>query len=226
MSERIRYGRTEIVLHHHAGDRDPPLLLLPGLRESGAVWKPPIPWPGAVFGLDFSGHGEAPRLRGGAYQSEFLAAEVDTAVARLGGCVLIAGRGLGAYVALLVAGARPERVPGALLLDGPGLRGGGDAPDFTSRSTRIADPRGEVGEDPMLALLESEIRPPDYAAEFAAGARHLLLESLDPPAPGWWAAVEDIAQVHAVSSAESGFAALRELAGVGGTDSVAPGPGA
>ena len=38
------------------------------------------------------------------------------------------GRGLGAYVALLTAGARPDLVRGAVLDDGPGLAGGGAEP--------------------------------------------------------------------------------------------------
>ena len=61
-------------------------------------------------------------------------ADADAALARLSQATLL-GRGLGAYVALLLAGSRPLGVRGALLCDGAGLAGGG------------AEPR-----DPTLAL--------------------------------------------------------------------------
>ena len=51
-------------------------------------------------------------------------ADVDAALAALEPQTLY-GEGLGAYIALLTAGARPDRVRGAILADGPGLAGGG-----------------------------------------------------------------------------------------------------
>jgi pimeloyl-ACP methyl ester carboxylesterase len=54
-------------------------------------------------------------------------ADADTALRHLGRATLV-GRGLGAYVALLLAGARPTGVRGAILRDGLGLAGGGPRP--------------------------------------------------------------------------------------------------
>ena len=64
-------------------------------------------------------------------------ADVDTALGHLGE-VTILGRGLGAYVGLLAAGARATVVRGAVLTDGPGLAGGGPTP--TSPLVRPAPP--------------------------------------------------------------------------------------
>ena len=46
------------------------------------------------------------------------------------------GRGLGAFVALMLAGSRPADVVGAVLADGPGLAGGPTFP--TSQSFFVA----------------------------------------------------------------------------------------
>ena len=53
--------------------------------------------------------------------------DADAALAELGEVTLL-GRGLGAWIALLAAGARPREVRGAILADGPGLAGGGSRP--------------------------------------------------------------------------------------------------
>ena len=59
--------------------------------------------------------------------------DADVALAHLGAATVL-GRGLGAYVALLIAGARPHLVRGAVLCDGPGLAGGGIGPTRQSCS--------------------------------------------------------------------------------------------
>ena len=64
-------------------------------------------WPGPVWALDFTGHGASTVPRGGGYTAEVLMADADAALAHLGPATVL-GRGLGAYVALLLAGARPR----------------------------------------------------------------------------------------------------------------------
>jgi pimeloyl-ACP methyl ester carboxylesterase len=143
-----------------------PLLLLHGLGESTNT--SPLPgiakdhWNGPIFGLDFTGHGESDHSVGGGYSCEMLMADVDIALAQLGPST-IAGRGLGAYVALLIAGARPKLVRGAVLADGPGLAGGATRP--TSISIQSIDPSTVPGQPDPWALTElaRDVRPPDYA---------------------------------------------------------------
>jgi pimeloyl-ACP methyl ester carboxylesterase len=98
-------------------------------------------------------------------------ADADAALARLGTATVM-GRGLGAYVALLLAGARPTEVRGAILRDGPGLVGGGPRPGTAVIST--VDPDAVVPPDPFAAVeLSRDVRPPDYASSFARQAAQL-----------------------------------------------------
>ena len=82
-------------------------------------------------------------------------------------------------------------MPGALLLPGPGLDGGGAAPDPASdtrvRWTDLGAPL--PGCDPAVRRLERDLRPPDYAEAFAQAARRLLLAEGDFARPPWWEAV-------------------------------------
>jgi pimeloyl-ACP methyl ester carboxylesterase len=194
----IRHSRVSLALHTLRGGAGRPLLCLHGLRGRAADWQPLADaWPGPVYALDFAGHGGSGWLSGGAYSPELLAGDADLALARLGDAWL-AGAGLGAYVALLVAGARPAHVPGALLLPGPGLGGAGALPDPRAEPhpewRRISDaqqpaPSTRPESDPLLVLLETDFRPPDYAEAFAARARRLLLLEDGGAPPPWWEAV-------------------------------------
>jgi pimeloyl-ACP methyl ester carboxylesterase len=99
---------------------------------------------------------------------EILMGDADTALERLGRATLV-GRGLGAYVALLLAGARPKQVRGAILRDGPGLAGGGPRPATTSICW--ADERDPGPPDPFaLVELSRDVRPPEYATAFVRQA--------------------------------------------------------
>lgn len=94
--------------------------------------------------------------------------DVDIALARIGPAT-VCGRGLGAYIALLIAGARPKKVRGAVLLDGPGLAGTCATstpyiPLVHAASTLTPDPFA-------LAELATDARPPEYAAHYATLAR-------------------------------------------------------
>jgi pimeloyl-ACP methyl ester carboxylesterase len=187
----LQHGRVRLALHQLSQEEGPTLLLLHALYESSRSWGDlPQHWPGAVYGLDFSGHGESDRIRGGAYFAEILMGDADVALAHIGPAA-IAGAGIGAYVALLLAGARPDQVPAALLLPGAGLAGGGADPDYTAPfavpiAAASADGGGET--DPFLRLLESDVRPPDYAGRFASAARRLFLVEDSTPPP-WWSEV-------------------------------------
>jgi pimeloyl-ACP methyl ester carboxylesterase len=128
-------------------------------------------WPGPVWALDFTGHGASTVPAGGGYFAEVLMGDVDVALGHLG-AVTVYGRGLGAYVGLLIAGARPDLVRGAILDDGPGLAGGGTEP---GDSYVTQEPLPRTGAPDPYALLEltCDVRPTDYATTFARQAATL-----------------------------------------------------
>jgi pimeloyl-ACP methyl ester carboxylesterase len=123
-------------------------------------------WPGPVFGLDFTGHGASTRPRGGGSTAEILMGDVDAALANLD-AVTILGRGLGAYIGLLAAGARADLVRGVVLADGPGLVGGGVRPGSAYVLTVEDEDAGTAPDPYALFELSRDVRPPDYAQEYA-----------------------------------------------------------
>lgn len=167
----LTHVKAELALHHLAEGEGRPLLLLHGLGECSPTSVPQIAsgWPGPIWALDFTGHGESMVPIGGGYTSEMLMADVDIAIAHLGE-VTILGRGLGGYVALLIAGARPSLVRGAIITDGPGLFGGpSSGPSSSHILTVSAPPQGPNSPSPdpfALIELSTDIRPPDYATNF------------------------------------------------------------
>ncbi len=198
----LRHGKVELALHRlrdatSAGSR--PLLLLHGLGEQSPADVPAWAeaWTGPVAALDFTGHGSSTIPRGGGYTSELLLGDADAALAELTGgdedaTITVAGRGLGAYIALQLAGGRAAQVHGAILLDGPGLAGGPTGP--TSQSF-FSLPASHTVPDPYaLVDLGRDLRPPDYAAMFVRLA--MAGSALDEPIavcsrfrPDWLAAV-------------------------------------
>jgi pimeloyl-ACP methyl ester carboxylesterase len=170
---KLRHNKVELALHELRAGPGPKLLLLHGLGERSPAKPPPAAagWLGPVYALDFTGHGESTVPRGGGYTAEILMGDVDAALAQLGSATLV-GRGIGAYIALLCAGARPELVRGAILLDGPGLAGGSPRPG--TPIVPSPDP-GAVGPPDPFALVELavDVRPPDYATSFARQATQL-----------------------------------------------------
>lgn len=192
----LRHNKIELALHRlRDGSSTTPLLLLHGLGEASPVAAPPWAhaWPGPVVALDFTGHGASTVPPGGGYTAEILLADADVALAELGTATVV-GRGLGAYVALMLAGARPQLVRGAVLCDGPGLAGGAIGP--TSQSFVSLAPSTHPPDPYALFEMSRDLRPPDYATLFVRMAAES--SGLDEPIavaavvrPPWLAAVAD-----------------------------------
>ena len=125
MSHTLLYhGKIELALHELRAGSGRPLLFVHGLAERAPREVPPelLAWPGPVVAIDLTGHGDSTIPKGGGYHPEVLMGDLDAALARLGPATLI-GRGLGGYLAVMIAGGRPTQVRGAIVLDGPGMAG-------------------------------------------------------------------------------------------------------
>lgn len=173
----LRHNKIDLALHLlRAEPLDPatpsrPLLLLHGLgdRSPSSVPHWCESWPGPIAALDFTGHGDSTVPGGGGYSPELLMADVDQALAYLtdddpARSITVLGRGLGAYVALQIAGARASQIHGAILVDGPGLAGGPTGP--TSQSVVALDTNGSSPDPYALVELGRDLRPGDYAVSF------------------------------------------------------------
>jgi pimeloyl-ACP methyl ester carboxylesterase len=208
---RIRHGRLALELHELARRDGPALLLLHALYGSSRDWDGVMPaWSGAVYALDFCGHGRSEWVTGGAYSPELLLGDADAALEAVG-TAAVAGAGLGAYIALLLAGARATRVCGALLLPGAGLAGGGPSPDFsvTFPDAPGAERASMAAHDPLVWTLDHFIRPPEYVVPFAHTAQRLVLLEDDESRPPWWEAVRQSPRAETVHAGAA--AALRRL---------------
>ena len=168
----LRHNRLRLALHELRPGEGRPLLHLHGLaeRSPARVPTPLVAWPGPVWALDLSGHGDSDVAIGGGYFCEALMGDVDIAIAHLG-ALTIYGRGLGAYVGLLASGGRAEMVRGAILTDGPGLAGGGATPVSPAIASAVgAPPPGGTPDPWAIYELTRDVRPPDYATTFARQA--------------------------------------------------------
>lgn len=209
----LTHNRVQLALHTLRDAAGPSLLLLHGLGERSPREVPDAvaAWPGPIAALDFTGHGDSTMPVGGGYTAEILMADADAAIRELGQATVV-GRGLGAYIALLIAGARADRVRGAVLADGPGLSGGPSVP--TSQPVYSLD-RVDAAPDPYaLAELGRDLRPPDYATAFSRLA--LQGSDLEQPItvvarfrPSW---LEAVAGEPGVADADSIAVALRAYA--------------
>jgi pimeloyl-ACP methyl ester carboxylesterase len=223
MSERsertttLRHNRVDLALHTlRDGDEGDParrLLLLHGLGERSPREVPShIDWPGSVYALDFTGHGDSTIPHGGGYTAEILMGDADAALAHLGPCTIL-GRGLGAYVAMLIAGARAELVRGAVLCDGPGLFGGPSGPTSPLvAEVPVLGPSSSTPDPFALIELSRDIRPEDYSLTFARQA--IETSDLESPLaiaamgrPPWLArVVEDLVlEPTTISAALAGY---------------------
>ena len=197
MPTYLRHHRVRLALHCLRPGDGPALLLLHGLGECAPREVAPelSSWPGSVHALDLTGHGASSRPVGGGYSCELLLADADIALSHLGTATLV-GRGLGAYLALQLAGLRPTLVRGAILCDGPGAAGGGanltSAPAASTplESQHDADPRA-------LIELVADPRPPQYACVLARQAKRYSglaqpLSVCGSERPEWLAAVVEL----------------------------------
>jgi pimeloyl-ACP methyl ester carboxylesterase len=218
---QLFHGRAAVELHTLKTAKGRPLLLLHALGSNSGAWSDTIlEWSeGPILAIDFAGHGESSRLRGGAYYPEHFLADADLALEKIGESCAVLGAGIGAYVALMLAGSRADSVLGALLIDGAGLDGVGSQPDdelvfqdVEGFETFIAEASTgyAVGTDPLVARCAGDMRPTDYAMSFAQAARPLLFSQgvgKDHPVPAWWSTAHE---------ANRGIAAPEELsAGLG-----------
>lgn len=192
---RLTHNRVTLALHRLRDGGGRPLLLLHGLGERSPDAAPDWTsgWPGPVTALDFTGHGASSVPRGGGYTAELLLADADAALQHLGTATIV-GRGLGAYIALLLAGARAGDVVGAVLGDGPGLAGGPTEP--TSQGVFVLSSTGSTPDPYALLELGRDLRPPDYATGFV----RLAVQGSPLDEPIAVAAVNRPAWLHAVAA--------------------------
>lgn len=173
----LRHNKIDLALHLLRDEPvDPtnptrPLLMLHGLGDRSAETVPTWveAWPGVIAALDFTGHGASSLPASGGYSPEMLMADVDQALAHLTGgdperSITVIGRGLGAYIALQIAGARASQVHGAILVDGPGLAGGPTGP--SSQAVFALSTDGSTPDPYALVELGRDLRPGDYAMSF------------------------------------------------------------
>lgn len=232
----LKHGRLTIqLLQLSQGDspETPPLLLLHALGSSAAEWRSDWDraggegtlWNGPVYALDFVGHGQSDHVTGRYYYPELFLVDADRALEEIGDRAYLVGAGIGAYVAMLLAGSRPDRIPAALLLSGRGLASGGVQPNFDHPPAGIDSWQAGIqraarayseSTDPFVATCEQDIRPAEYASEFAAAARRVLFsEAVDPGLPEddslrWWSSARDGAR--SANAPADLAAALRLLA--------------
>lgn len=175
----LQHNRITLALHEVRSGTGRPLLLLHGLGESAdAMRDVPVQWNGPVWALDFTGHGESTVPHGGGYSAEILMADVDIALRHLGETTIL-GRGLGGYVAFLIAGARPQLVKGVVIADGPGLSGGAIHATSSSEITSAGVRTGTAPDPWALIELSRDARPPNYAVTFTRLA--VTASSIDEP---------------------------------------------
>lgn len=167
----LQHNRITLALHEVQAGSGPALLLLHGLGDSATnVATLPLRWNGPIWALDFTGHGHSTVPRGGGYSAEILMADVDVVLRHIGPATIV-GRGLGGYIAFLIAGARPTLVRGVVIVDGPGLAGG--AVQATSSSEIAMTDRPGTTPDPWALIeLSRDARPPNYAVTFVQLARN------------------------------------------------------
>lgn len=163
----LQHNKVSIALHQVREGTGRPLLLLHGLGEDATrVAQIPLTWPGPIWALDFTGHGQSTVPRGGGYSAEILMADVDIALRHLGEPATILGRGLGGYIGFLISCGRATMVRGLVIIDGPGIAGGAMNPTSTSEIASVGRRNGTAPDSWALIELSRDSRPQNYASSF------------------------------------------------------------
>lgn len=136
--------------HPHDGEHEAlsPILLLHGLTSRADHWEAvagALAQQRRVFALDARGHGDSDWASDAAYAVDAHFADVVTALDALAveRCILV-GYSMGGSVAILTAGALPERVERLVVVDSY------PAPEMTAGSRRIAERLAQAHHDGAL----------------------------------------------------------------------------
>lgn len=148
----------------------PPVLLLHGLASTRHIWDLVVPGLAGlpVLALDQRGHGDSERPAG-PYDGRTVVADVLTALDAVGlSRVVVAGHSWGAWTALRLAAAAPERVLAVVCVDGGTLRR--RDPGLTKEAVRaqLTPPRIAVPPEQLPAMLRSGPLGPWWSAEVEA----------------------------------------------------------
>jgi len=208
----LRHDEQRLALEQLRDGDGVPLLLIHELGGTRGDWDPAaLDWEGPLWAIDLAGHGDSDWLISSAYSPERFTADCDIALAHLDEPTALAGAGAGAYVALLLAGARSDSVLGAALFPGAGLHAGGEQLEGTTGVLPLPE-RGDPTNDrcdPRLCVLAGAPRPVDYATSFARRARRIVLVPPETAAPAWWTAVRGAGPSVHEADAHSALRALR-----------------
>ena len=144
-----------------------------GERSPAAVPDELASWPGPVVGARLHRARRVDVPAGGGYTCEILMADADAALAAPRPVPPCSAGASAPTSRLLIAGARPDLVRGAMLDDGPGPRRRRHEPG-TPFILHPAAVTAAATPDPYALLeLSHDLRPPDYAATFARQATTL-----------------------------------------------------
>jgi pimeloyl-ACP methyl ester carboxylesterase len=192
----IRVGGAHgLSLHALAwSERGVALLLVHGFGNDAHVWDDAAPALAPYYrtlALDLRGHGDSDRDPEGRYDYDAHVADLEAATAALGiERLVLVGHSLGGRVAMLFAGAHPERMAGLVIVDSaPELDGrgtlriqldverGGGAPGFGSEAEYRA----------LLARAYPAARPETLARMARHGLRTRSDGRLEPKLdPNWF----------------------------------------
>lgn len=154
-----------------------PVVILHGYLEQGASWGIVAPHLGRrVVAPDMRGHGRSGHVGpGGFYHFWDYVPDVLALIAHLGGRVDLVGHSMGASLAVLVAGVRPEAVRRLALVDGIGPPDGED--EEVPRALAFVAALDNPPRHTLLADLDDAVRrlrrydehlPPDFARFLAS----------------------------------------------------------
>lgn len=177
--ETIDRGDGIRLAYQRIAGAGPTLVWLPGFNSDMAGTKAEAlaAWAAAsgrgYVRLDYSGTGRSEGVFTDGTIGRWLADALAVIDAQSDGPLALAGSSMGAWIALLIARARPERVKGLMLI--------APAPDFTERlmwPAFSAETRRKILEDGVWHMPSAYGPPvPMTRALFEDGRRHLVLSA-------------------------------------------------